>query len=88
MTLKGKLSTLVINRVLVYSYGGESLKRAATGRRRKIHIDLPADVHRKLRLKAVLEDMSMQAFVSSLVEEAVKDVTLPERRSRTGRSKH
>jgi len=31
--------------------------------RRKIHVDLPQEIHRKLRVKAALEDVSMQAFV-------------------------
>jgi hypothetical protein len=45
--------------------------------RRKIHADLPEDIHRKLRVKAALEDMSMQAFVARVVEKAVKDVPVP-----------
>lgn len=50
----------------------------ATIRRRKIHVDLPEDIHRKLRVKAALEDVSMQAYVARVVEKAVKNVTLPE----------
>lgn len=46
-------------------------------KRRKIHIDLPEDIHQKLRVKAALEDMSMQAFVGRLVAEAVVDITIP-----------
>jgi plasmid stability protein len=45
--------------------------------RRKIHVDLPEDIHRKLRVKAALEDMSIQAFVARVVERAVKDVPVP-----------
>jgi predicted HicB family RNase H-like nuclease len=45
--------------------------------RRKIHVDLPEDIHRKLRVKAALEDVSMQAFVARVVEKAVKDVPVP-----------
>jgi plasmid stability protein len=55
--------------------------------RRKIHVDLPEDIHRKLRVKAALEDMSMQAFVARVVEKAVKDVPVPSganHRSRKG----
>ena len=44
---------------------------------RKIHIDLPVEIHRKLRVKAALEDMSMQAFVVQVIAEAVDDVVLP-----------
>ena len=46
--------------------------------RRKIHVDLPEEIHRKLRVKAALEDVSMQAFVARVVERAVKDVPLPD----------
>lgn len=46
-------------------------------KRRKIHIDLPEEIHQKLRVKAALEDMSMQAFVGQVVAEAVKGVVLP-----------
>lgn len=45
--------------------------------RRKIHVDLPEDVHQRLRVKAALLDMSMQAFVSEVVSKAVSDVVLP-----------
>jgi predicted HicB family RNase H-like nuclease len=44
--------------------------------RRKIHVDLPEEIHRKLRVKAALEDVSMQAFVARVVERAVRDVSL------------
>ena len=53
------------------------MTRVEEPRRRKIHVDLPEEIHRKLRVKAALEDMSMQAFVSRVVAEAVKDVKLP-----------
>lgn len=46
-------------------------------RRRKIHVDLPEAIHRKLRVKAALEDVSMQAFVARVVAEAIKGVVLP-----------
>jgi hypothetical protein len=45
--------------------------------RRKIHVDLPEVVHQKLRVKAALLDMSMQAFVTDVVNRAVADVVLP-----------
>ena len=45
--------------------------------RRKIHVDLPEDIHQRLRVKAALLDMSMQAFVAQVVDEAVADVVLP-----------
>jgi len=45
--------------------------------RRKIHVDLPEEVHQRLRVKAALLDMSMQAFVADVVSKAVADVVLP-----------
>ena len=45
--------------------------------RRKIHVDLPEDVHQRLRVKAALLDMSMQAFVTDVVKKEVADVVLP-----------
>ena len=51
---------------------------ATTGQpRRKIHVDLPEDVHQRLRVRAALLDTSMQAFVSDVVSKAVSDVVLP-----------
>jgi len=48
------------------------------GKRRKIHIDLPEEIHRKLRVKAALNDVSLNSLVASVLSEAVKDVELPE----------
>jgi hypothetical protein len=56
-------------------------KEPKTGRR-KIHVDLPEHVHQKLRVKAALEDVSMQAFVARIVDEAVKDVVVSKFSSR------
>ena len=53
------------------------MPKEARPRRRKIHVDLPEEVHRKLRVKAALEDTSMQAFVARVVSEAVRDVVIP-----------
>ena len=53
------------------------MPKEARTRRRKIHVDLPEEVHRKLRVKAALEDTSMQAFVARVVSEAVRDVVIP-----------
>ena len=50
---------------------------------KKIHINLPEEVHKKLRVKAALEDVSIQAFVAGVVAVAVSDVRLP----RAGRAK-
>jgi plasmid stability protein len=53
------------------------MKKEGQSRRRKIHVDLPEEVHQKLRVKAALEDMSMQAFVARIVDAAVRDVVMP-----------
>jgi len=45
-------------------------------RLRKIHIDLPEELHQKLRVKAALEDVSIQAFVARLIHESVGRVNL------------
>ena len=45
--------------------------------KRKIHIELSADLHKKVRVKAALDDISIQAFVTRLLAEAVKDLALP-----------
>jgi len=44
----------------------------------QIHIKLPADLHRRLRVRCALEDITIQAFVEGLVEQAVAGVALPE----------
>jgi len=55
-------------------------------KRRKIHVDLPEHVHQKLRVKAALEDVSMQAFVARVVDEAVKNVVVPKIANRKKRT--
>jgi len=44
---------------------------------KKIHVDLPEAVHQRLRVKAALQDVSMQALVAEIVTKAVADVVLP-----------
>jgi len=44
---------------------------------KKIHVDLPEEVHQRVRVKATLEDASMQTLVARIVTEAVADVILP-----------
>jgi predicted HicB family RNase H-like nuclease len=58
------------------------MNEANKTRRRKIHVDLPEKVHQKLRVKAAIEDVSMQAFVARVVDEAVRDVVVPKLSSR------
>jgi len=45
-------------------------------KRKKIHIDLAETIHQKLRVKAALEDVSIQKFVAGLISDAVKDIIL------------
>ncbi len=51
-----------------------SLGRGGT---KKIHVDLPEEVHQRVRVKAALEDLSMQALVAEIVTNAVANVVLP-----------
>jgi predicted HicB family RNase H-like nuclease len=55
-------------------------------RARKIHVDLPEDIHRKLRVRAALEDVSMQSLVARVLARAVRDVPLPEGTSKRSRA--
>lgn len=41
---------------------------------RRIHVNLPEEVHQKLRVKCALEDMTIQDFVSDLIGKAVASV--------------
>ncbi|MBW1738899.1 MAG: hypothetical protein JRJ69_15480 [Deltaproteobacteria bacterium] len=43
---------------------------------RKIHINLPEEVHLKLRVKCALEDMTMQDWVAELIQRELVDVPL------------
>lgn len=43
---------------------------------RKIHINLPEEVHQKLRVKCALEDVTIQEWVSNLIKQGLRDVTL------------
>jgi len=52
---------------------------------KKIHVDLPEEVHQRVRVKAALEDLSMQALVAGIVTKAVQDLILPQRKTRKGR---
>ena len=56
---------------------GVDVPRQDRSELRKIHIDLPAEIHKKLRVKAAWEDKSLQAFVCELVADAVRGVRLP-----------
>ncbi|RLB87281.1 MAG: hypothetical protein DRH50_17090 [Deltaproteobacteria bacterium] len=43
---------------------------------RRIHVNLPEEVHQKLRVKCALEDVTIQDFVSDLIGKAVASVRI------------
>lgn len=43
-------------------------------RKRKIHIELAEEIHQKLRVKAALHDLSLQAYVEALIANSVQDI--------------
>ena len=45
--------------------------------KRKIHVDLPTELHQKLRIRAALDGLSIQALVAQLVSDAVGDLKIP-----------
>jgi hypothetical protein len=45
-------------------------------RGKKIHVELPESTHRKLRVKAALEDISIQGFVADLIARSVSNVVI------------
>lgn len=44
--------------------------------KRKIHIDLTEETHKRLRIKAAIQDESIQKFVEELISMAVRDVAV------------
>jgi hypothetical protein len=46
--------------------------------KRKIHIDLSDLTHKRLRVKTALQDVSIQKFVETLINDAVADIQLEE----------
>ena len=51
--------------------------------KRKIHIDLSELTHKRLRVKAALQDVSIQKFVETLICDAVADIQLEELKAET-----
>jgi len=45
--------------------------------KRKIHVDLPTELHQKLRVKAALDGLSIQALVAQLIGDAVGHLKVP-----------
>ncbi len=48
-------------------------------RERKIHIVLPEDVHKLLRVKCALNEVTIQEYVARLLKNSVKDVVIADR---------
>jgi plasmid stability protein len=46
---------------------------------RKIHILLPEDLHRELRVRCAVEDTSIQQYVASLIAHDMKHYEVPRR---------
>ncbi len=51
---------------------------------RMIHVRLPEEVHRLLRIRAAEEDTTIQAWVSSLIEKNLKGKGRTRRQKRGG----
>ena len=45
-------------------------------RPRKLHLNIPEEVHQRLRVKCALDECTMQDFVTQLIADAVSDVLL------------
>lgn len=56
----------------------KTAKEPIDSRSRKIHVALPESVHQRLRIKCALEDLTIQDYVSSLISEAVRDISIME----------
>jgi hypothetical protein len=54
---------------------------------RKIHVNLSEDLHRKLRIKCALDDVSIQEAVEKLVTAYVRDVAAFLRGAERGRGR-
>ena len=55
--------------------------------KRKIHIDLSELTHKRLRVKAALEDVSIQRFVEELIDKTVADIQLEELETEVDKAK-
>jgi plasmid stability protein len=66
--------------------GGE-VANESVAERRKIHVDLPAELHKKLRIKAALDGVSIQALVTRLVTDAVGGIGLPAARKQVAKKR-
>ena len=44
---------------------------------RKIHVNLPEELHQKLRVKCALEDVTIQKWVAELIKRELQGVSIP-----------
>lgn len=51
---------------------------------KKIHIRLPDDLHKKLRVKCAYDDVSVQDYVERLIKESVASYSVEEALEKTG----
>lgn len=40
----------------------------------KVHIDLPAEIHQRMRVKAALTNQNLQAYITSLIQRDTADL--------------
>lgn len=53
---------------------------------RKIHVLLPEDLHREIRIRCAFEDISIQHYVSSLVAHDMKQYEFTRKEHQSGSS--
>ncbi|CAM2009886.1 hypothetical protein [Acanthopleuribacter pedis] len=44
----------------------------------KIHVDIPNDLHLKLRIKSALEDTTMSNYLINLLDQDLREFKIPE----------
>jgi predicted HicB family RNase H-like nuclease len=59
-------------------YENQPLNDSSDSSQKKIHINLPEEVHRKLRIKCALQDLSIQEFVSEIISKSVCGIQVVE----------
>lgn len=55
---------------------------------KKIHINLPEDLHKRLRIKCAYEDMTIQGFVEGLVREELAEYSALPSAQVKGQNRH
>ena len=51
---------------------------------KKIHIRLPEDLHKKLRVKCAYEDVSLQEYVEQVIRESVAEYSVEDTLAEVG----